>query len=124
MNSFITVALILVFSATTLCQPHDPEMRKIVEECNKEHNVSPKDFHEFMEGKLATPSNDLKCSMQCAMVKQGIMNESGTFNADAAKAKMPSDAKLASAIDACKNEAGSSPCDTAAKITQCLMAHK
>nr|ALS40429.1 general odorant binding protein 56h [Zeugodacus tau] len=123
MKSFITIALLVVYSVVVLCHPNDPEMRKFIEDCNKEHNVSPKDFHDFMEGKLTTVPESLKCSSHCIMVKQGVMDESGNFKADVAKAKITEE-KFAAAIDECKDLTGSTPCDTAMKITECMIAHK
>lgn len=98
-------------------------MRKTIEDCNKEHNVSPKDFHDFMEGKLTTVSENLKCSSHCIMVKQGIMDEAGKFNAEMAKTKIDDDTFVA-AVEACKDLTGSTPCETAFKITDCMIAHK
>lgn len=98
-------------------------MRKQIEECNKEHNVTPKDYHDFMEGKLTTIPENLKCSSHCVMMKQGIMDDSGKFKAEVAKAKMNDD-KFSATVDECKDLSGSTPCDTAMKITECLLSHK
>nr|AMY98992.1 odorant binding protein 1 [Carpomya vesuviana] len=124
MKSFIAVALVLVSSVAVMCNPPNPELRKYIEDCNKEHSVSPKDFHEFMEGKLSSPSENLKCATHCVMVKQGSMDEAGAFKPDVAKTNMPNDDKFAAAVEACKDQSGSSPCETAFKISQCLISHK
>ncbi|XP_039955720.1 general odorant-binding protein 56h [Bactrocera tryoni] len=123
MKTFVTIALLVIGSAVVLCNPHDPEMRAYIEECNKEHNVSPKDFHDFIEGKLTTVPDNIKCSSQCILVKQGFMDESGNFKPDAAKAKVNDD-KFVAAVDECKDLSGSTPCDTAFKITSCMLSKK
>ncbi|XP_017485615.1 PREDICTED: general odorant-binding protein 56h-like [Rhagoletis zephyria] len=124
MKSFITIAFVLVSSVVVMCEPPNPQIRQYIDECNKEHNVSPKDFHEFNEGKLSSPSEDLKCAIHCFMVKQGSMDEAGTFKPDVAKTGMPNDDKFAAAVDACKDKTGSSACETAFRITQCVISHK
>ncbi|XP_004518466.2 general odorant-binding protein 56h-like [Ceratitis capitata] len=124
MKSYFALTLFVISCAVVMCHPPpDPEMRKYIDECTKDHNVTPKEFHEFMEGKAASPSENLKCSSHCVMLKQGIIDEAGNFKPDVAKSKMPDD-KLAAAIDDCKDLSGSSACDTAFKITECVLSHK
>ncbi|XP_067633505.1 general odorant-binding protein 56h-like [Eurosta solidaginis] len=125
MTSFITIVLVFVFAVFGMCSTSGTETRKHIEDCAKENHVSPKELQDLEQGTLPSePSENLKCSQLCVMVKEGWMDESGTFKADEAKAKMPHDKNFTAAVDGCKSQVGSSPCDTAMKITRCMINHK
>ncbi|XP_067633510.1 general odorant-binding protein 56h-like [Eurosta solidaginis] len=124
MKSFIIIVLVFAFAVVGMHSMPDAEMRKYIDDCVKENHVPPQEFQDLLEGKVPAPSENLKCSTLCVMVKGGLMDESGTFKADAVKGKMADNEKFTNAVDECKSQKGSSPCDTAMKLTQCMISHK
>lgn len=57
-------------------RPNHPELDRYEEQCFEKLGIEKPNFR---EGKFASFKN-LKCMMNCKMIKMGIMNESGEIN--------------------------------------------
>ncbi|XP_037828669.1 general odorant-binding protein 56h-like [Lucilia sericata] len=107
------------------------EMRKLDMACREESHVSADALKSFFSNNMKDePTDAIKCHLKCFMEKQGHW-KNGAFDENAVKKFLQGIPSLKDqqdavnkAIDDCKNQKGSSECDTAYLITKCMTEHK
>ncbi|XP_037828671.1 general odorant-binding protein 56h-like [Lucilia sericata] len=98
--------------------------------CREETQVSEEDLNSFFQNYNIKPQEAIMCFLKCNMEKQGYW-KSGAFDEIAAKEfllDMPElkdqEDAVNKYIDDCKNQKGSTECETAYLITKCMTEHE
>uniref|UniRef100_A0A1I8PVW0 Uncharacterized protein n=1 Tax=Stomoxys calcitrans TaxID=35570 RepID=A0A1I8PVW0_STOCA len=105
--------------------------KAILESCQKEFPITQDDKEKALAGNLnPNPSEAFKCHLKCVMEKKDLF-KNGSFNVDhfveiSQKNPLIKDhlEDIPKIAEKCKSASGSNDCDTAFKITACLMENK
>ncbi|XP_054089111.1 general odorant-binding protein 56h-like [Zeugodacus cucurbitae] len=131
MKALIILFILAAFDSYTVSTAREA-IEQIEMLCMFETNVTESELRKFLtNGIKASEANlKLKCMMKCMMEKQGMFNN-GVYNATRAIQEMTSlpemkgrEDDIKKSVNGCKTEKGVNECDTAFKITMCLLEFK
>lgn len=100
-----------------------PEMgEEFVKECSDKQKIDAPSAEQLRSGKFNNPSENVKCFIKCLLDKGGFLKDGKFVDAKVKDfySKSPKKDAIFTTYDGCKNLKGSSECDTAFMIKQCM----
>ncbi|XP_023302697.2 general odorant-binding protein 56h-like [Lucilia cuprina] len=120
----------LIWAIVQVKADMEDELDEVDMACREETQVSEDELNSFFENYEKQPQESIMCFLKCYMEKKGYL-KNGVIDETAAKEFLLSipefkdqEEAINKSIDDCKNEKGSSECETAYLITKCMTEHE
>lgn len=128
MKSFVAIALFGIISVAVAHPFTDEQIKKVQEHikaCIVETKVDPEVVGKLKAGDFSSNDEKAQCFTLCFLQKSGLMDANANQNESVIIEKLSVDkdkTKVKALFDKCKNEKGSSPCETAFNVYKCYRA--
>lgn len=125
MKSFVAFAflgLLAVAAAIPFTEDQVKKGQEHVKKCIAETKVDPANVHKLKQGDFSADDEKSQCFALCFFREAGFMDANGNQNEDVIVEKLSSShdsQKVKAVYNKCKNEKGTSPCNTAFNVYKC-----
>lgn len=125
MKSFVAFAifgLLAVAAANPFTEEQVKKGQEHVKKCIAETNVDPANVQKLKQSDFSADDEKSQCFALCFFREAGFMDANGNQNKAVIVEKLSTNkdkSKVESLYEKCKNEKGSSPCNTAFNVYKC-----